>query len=55
MVRQAVNYQTKEDLMTELEQQLTAVLDKRKFKRYLTLGNLLTVWQRVMSKRKNGG
>lgn len=53
MVRQDITANRHKILMVECEYQLNQVLDKKKFAQNLSLGDLLTVWQRVMSKRKN--
>jgi hypothetical protein len=55
MVRQDITYKAHQELMNDLEERLSKVLGLKKFQQVLTLGDILTVWQRVMSKRKNGG
>lgn len=54
MVHQDITHKKHQEIMKDLETRLANVLDTNKYKQNLSLGDILTVWQRVMSKFKNG-
>ena len=54
MVRQDITAKKHREIMEDLEAKLAGVLSMKKFTQNLSLGDVLTVWQRVMTKFKNG-
>jgi len=55
MVHQDVTRETHNKIMKDLEEKLSTTLNMKKFQQNLSLGDILTVWQRVMSKVMSGG
>jgi hypothetical protein len=54
MVRQDITGKRHKEIMEELEDKFTKLLSIKRYRQNLSLGDLLTIWQRVMSKFKNG-
>jgi hypothetical protein len=54
MVRQDMTRKKHNEIMAELEEKLAGLLNIKKYQQCLSLGDILTVWQRVMSKFRNG-
>jgi len=54
MVRQDITSKEHKKLMDDLEQKLIKALSGKRTQQCLSMFDIMTVWQRVMSKVKNG-